>query len=226
MTSRNFQNVAATINPEVMASSYNSMLKKVVNMIQKEGPIYSTWIRFQIGKGSDNIIIFDSTSNNSLQNLISELSFDKKGAGVVNSFELNVKYDPFNYGQNAGDQIEKLDELVAYAMSYNMTNDLDRLRGYIQYGYNNPNDATMVSPKYEFLLTNASSSIDWASGIASYTFEGTTDLAADSNYKVAVPEFKNVNILEAVYTVLYCSYGDPNDDPGDHLLSRYGANTK
>ena len=34
-------------------------------------------------------------------------------------------------------------------------NNLDSLRGYIQYGYNYSDDTTLVSPKYQFMLTGA-----------------------------------------------------------------------
>ena len=168
-------------------------------------------IPFQIGK--NNPITFDSTSNNKKENMIAGLTFNKKGAGVVNNFELIIRYDPFDYGQNTTDKIELLDELIAEAMSYDIHNDIDRLRGYIQYGYNNPNDSTLVSPKYQFILTNAKSSVDWSTGIAEYTFEGTTDLAADANFATAIPKFENEYLIDVVTTVLWAFYGKQDEKP-------------
>lgn len=210
-TSRNFKNISATTTPAKMAAKYTTMLNAVSNMITKEGPIYSTWIRFQIGK--NNPITFDSTSNNKKENMIAGLTFNKKGAGVVNDFELIIRYDPFDYGQNTTDKIELLDELIADAMSYDIHNDIDRLRGYIQYGYNCPTDSTLISPKYQFILTNASSSVDWSTGIAEYTFEGTTDLAADANFTTAIPKFENEYLIDIVTTVLWAFYGKESEEP-------------
>lgn len=210
-TSRNFKNLSATTTPAKMAAKYTNMLNAVSNMLSKEGPIYSTWIRFQIGKS--NPIIFDSTSNNKKENMIAGLTFNKKGAGVVNDFELTIKYDPFDYGQNTTDKIELLDELIATAMSYDMDNDMNRMRGYLQYGYNNPSDDTLISPKYQFILTNAESSVDWSTGIAEYVFEGTTDLAADANFVTAIPEFQDKNLIDVVATVLWAFYGKEAEKP-------------
>lgn len=210
-TSRNFKNLSATTTPSKMAAKYTNMLNAVSNMLSKEGPIYSTWIRFQIGKS--NPIIFDSTSNNKKENMIAGLTFNKKGAGVVNDFELTIKYDPFDYGQNTTDKIELLDELIATAMSYDMEFDMDRMRGYLQYGYNNPSDDTLISPKYQFILTNAESSVDWSTGIAEYTFEGTTDLATDANFVTAIPKFEKQNLIDVVTTVLWAFYGKKENEP-------------
>lgn len=210
-TSRNFKNISATTNPTKMAAKFTNMIHSVINMINREGPIYTTWIRFQIGK--TNPLIFDSTSNNKKENLIAGLTFHKKGAGTVNDFELTIKYDPFDYGQNTGDKIELLDELIATAMSYDMNSDLNRLRGYIQYGYNAATDTTLISPQYEFILTNAESEVDWSTGLAEYRFEGTTDLAADAEFTTSLPEFKDVNLLDAVESVLWSFYGIESEQP-------------
>ena len=210
-TSRNFKNISATTTPSKMAAKYTTMLNAISNMITKEGPVYSTWIRFQIGK--TNPIQFDSTSNNKKENMIAGLTFNKKGAGVVNDFELVIRYDPFDYGQNTKDKIELLDELIADAMSYDMHKDLDRMRGFIQYGYNCPTDSTLISPKYQFILTNASSSVDWSTGIAEYTFEGTTDLAADANFTTSLPKFENEYLIDIVTTVLWAFYGKKSEEP-------------
>lgn len=210
-TSRNFKNISATTTPSKMAAKYTTMLNAISNMITKEGPVYSTWIRFQIGK--TNPIQFDSTSNNKKENMIAGLTFNKKGAGVVNDFELVIRYDPFDYGQNTKDKIELLDELIAEAMSYDMHKDLDRMRGFIQYGYNCPTDSTLISPKYQFILTNASSSVDWSTGIAEYTFEGTTELAADANFTTSLPKFENEYLIDIVTTVLWAFYGKKSEEP-------------
>jgi len=203
--SRNFRNVSATTTPAKLATSFDNMIDAVLNMLKKEGPIYSTWIRFQIGES--NPLTFDTSSTSKKENLIAGLTFHKKGAGVVNDFELIIRYDPFDHGQNTEDKIELLDELIASAIGYDFDDDLKRLRGYIQYGYNVPDDVTLVSPKYEFILTNAESEVDWSTGLSEYKFEGTTELATDAEYTTSIPEFKDQNLLDIVEQVLQANYG-------------------
>lgn len=221
MATRNFKNISAITTPKKMASRYDNMIDSVINMLSKEGPIYSTWIRFQIGKTDP--LTFDSSSTTKKENIIAGLTFNKKGAGTVNDFELTIKYDPFDYGQNASDKIELLDELIASAMRADMDDSDKRLRGYIQYGYNVPDDTTLVSPKYEFFLTNAESEMDWSTGISEYRFEGTTMLAMDADFSTSIPEFKKnnsssssgngVNLIDIVESVLWSYYGIESATP-------------
>lgn len=223
--SRNWVNVNAQMDANSLAKRYDEMIGKVLNMLNEEGPTYSTWIRFQIGKKAP--ITFTTGSTDQKQNLIADLEIDKSGAGIANSFKLNITYDPFNYGQNPDDRIELLDDLVANAMSFDITadeddaentNDLNSLRGYIQYGYSCATDSKLVSPKYQFIMTNATSSIQMGrGGLMTYTFEGTSDLAIDCDYNIPFPEFKDKNLLEIVTTVLYCYYGDDAHKPS-HVI--------
>lgn len=224
--SRNWVDIDAQMDPDSLATRYDKMINKVLNMLNEEGPTYSTWIRFQIGKKAP--ITFTTGSTNSMENMIADLEVEKAGAGIANSFKLNITYDPFNYGQNPDDRVELLDDLVANAMSFDLKaseddadneNDLNSLRGYIQYGYSCASDTKLVSPKYQFLLTDASSSVQMRNGgLMTYTFEGTSDLAIDCDYSIPFPEFKDKNLMEIITTVLYCYYGDDAHKPA-HVLS-------
>ena len=136
-TSRNFKNNGFALSVNELSSVYNNTLRKVCNMIEKQGPIYSTWIRFQIGHNKP--IIFDTSSTNNKENLIADLRMEKSGNGIANTFTLTVRYDPFNFGQNTQDKIEALDDLLARAMIYDLgdtdnVDNLEDLHGYIQYG--------------------------------------------------------------------------------------------
>lgn len=223
--SREFVNIDNVNDSKAVAQRFDDMINRVINMLNKEGPIYSTWIRFQIGKKQP--LTFSTGSTDELQNLIADLSVDKQGNGVCNTFTLNVRYDPFNYGQNPSDKIELLDDLVATAMSFDISTEykesdgLDNLRGYIQYGYNSTSDSKLVSPKYEFLLTNAESNTNMINGITTYTFTGTSDLAIDCDFSIAFPEVNEKNLLEVVTTVLYNYYGDSAHKP-NHVLDDLG----
>lgn len=224
ITSRDFEAVDAQMDAASLAKRYDNMVGKVIGMLNDEGPTYSTWIRFQVGKTKP--LTFTTASTSNTQNLIADLEVEKAGAGIANSFKINIRYDPFNYGQNPDDRIELLDDLVANAMSFDLktdgndsqkAEDLNFLRGYIQYGYNCATDTKLVSPKYQFIMTNATSSMRMQDGITTYTFEGTSDLAIDCDYNVPFPEFKDKNLLEIITTVLYCYYGDDTKKP-NHVL--------
>lgn len=221
MVTRDYANIKAITDPASMATRFDKMLNNVANMLAK-APIYTTWIRFQIGKKQP--LTFNTASTNKKQNLIADLEVEKQGAGVCNDFTINVYYDPFDYGQNPTDQIELLDDLIAYVMSFDISDDtsennLDSLRGYIQYGYNYSDDTTLVSPKYQFMLTGAETRVTAKNGITRYTFTGTSDLAIDCDFNVTFPEFSNVSLLDVITTVLYCYYGDSENPPSSsHLL--------
>ena len=86
--SRNFSNIKATMDQDEMIERFDNMIEKVCNMIEKQGPIYSVWIRFQIGQ--NNPITFNTSSTDLKENLIAELSMEKQGAGIGNSFNLRI----------------------------------------------------------------------------------------------------------------------------------------
>ena len=223
-TSRNFKNNGFALSVNELSSIYNNTLRKVCNMIEKQGPIYSTWIRFQIGHNKP--IIFDTSSTNNKENLIASLTMEKSGNGIANTFTLTVRYDPFNFGQNTQDKIEALDDLLARAMIYDLgdTDNLDNLEdlhGYIQYGYNYTEDANLVSPKYIMMITDARSRVEWSSGITTYTFEGCSFLALDCEFTAdfdAVSEEDNKGLIDYINETLYYYYGDSAHKPS-HISS-------
>ena len=223
-TSRNFKNNGFALSVNELSSVYNNTLRKVCNMIEKQGPIYSTWIRFHIGHNKP--IIFDTSSTNNKENLIADLRMEKSGNGIANTFTLTVRYDPFNFGQNTQDKIEALDDLLARAMIYDLgdTDNLDNLEdlhGYIQYGYNYTEDANLVSPKYVMMITDAKSRVEWSSGITTYTFEGCSFLALDCEFTAdfdAVAEEDNKGLIDYVNETLYYYYGDSAHKPS-HISS-------
>lgn len=209
-------NNSVTTSQEDMAKHFTNMLNNVADMFKTEGPIMSTWVKFQIGL-TDNVIVFDSSSTNPKKNLIANLSFKKSCAGVTNDFTLTVQYDPFNYGQEDADIIEKLDEYVAKAMSVDLKTDLTALRGTLQYGYSSKSDANLTSPLYTFFLTEANTTVKFESGISTYIFKGTSVLAADCDN---VTKFKAVTeetpMLEIIEATLYKWYGTTEHPPA-HL---------
>ena len=69
----NSSNNKVTTSQFDMAKQYENMLNNVADMIKTQGPVMSTWIRFQIGL-TGNIITFDSSSTNPKKNLIANLS--------------------------------------------------------------------------------------------------------------------------------------------------------
>lgn len=214
MATRPFnENVTGIMDSIKLKDRFDNMLTKVSNMIATQGPIYSVWIRFQIGKNRP--ITFNTASQDIKENLIADLNIEKTGAGVTNSFTLTVRYDPFNYGQNTKDKIEALDELLAEALSWDFNEDdtSDALRGYIQYGYNNIADMDMVSPKYEFYLTSAKSVVEWSSGMLSYTFEGTTLLSIDCDFVVSFDAVQDRKLIDVVAETLYKYYGNSSNKP-------------
>lgn len=209
---RNFNNIAPVITTEKLADRFLNMLYKVENMINRQ-TIYSTWIRFELGLSEP--VVFNTSSTDPKQNLIQTLSISKTGAGVANSFTLTLKYDPFNYGQNPTDQIEQLDDIIAQALSKDLTDTTNEsyFRGKLQYGYNYSDDADLVSPLYQFFLTSAGSSTDVESGIITYTFEGVSEIAPDSDFTTTYEAQTNVNLIQHVGEVLYKYYGDESNIP-------------
>ena len=209
----NSSNNKVTTSQFDMAKQYENMLNNVADMIKTQGPVMSTWIRFQIGL-TGNIITFDSSSTNPKKNLIANLSFKKSCAGVTNDFTLTIQYDPFNMGQQDKDIIEQLDEYVASAMSVDFSADLTTLRGTIQYGYSSMSDANLTSPEYTFYLTDANTTVRFESGLSTYVFKGTSVLAADCDN---VTKFEAVteetNMLEIIEATLYKWYGTAEFKP-------------
>lgn len=207
----NIPNITATIDQQKMANRFDSMLNKVCNMIETQGPIYTTWIKFQIGL--EKPIVFDSSSTDMTKNLIASLTMEKQGAGVANKLTLTINYDPFNHGQNTTGIVEKLDDLIAKAMSYDMGTDNKDLRGTVQYGYNYTQDQEMISPKYQFVLTQARSKVQWSSGLTTYTFEGVSELAQDSDYTGDFEAVQDWGAIDLVNWILYYYYGDSSNPP-------------
>ena len=203
-----------TMSQDKMCTNYENMLNNVTNMLNKEGPITTTWIKFQIGTNSNNnAIVFDSSSTNPKKNLIANLSITKSNAGTANSFTLVIQYDPFNMGQETADIIEQLDEYVANAMSYDFNSDINIMRGHIQYGYNSVSDSALVSPDYTFYITNANTEVKFESGISTYTFEGVSTIGADSDNTTKFPAIENKSLLVVVAQTLYYWYGDSSKKP-------------
>lgn len=210
--------IKPVISRDAMKFRYETMLKNVANMIAKDGPVYSTWIYFQLGANDSDYIIFDTSSQDKKQNLIADLHVEKSCSGVTNSFTLNIFYDPFNFGQNSSDEIEILDEFVANAMDENFSST-NACKGKIQYGYNSTyakSDDALVSPLYTFYITEATSNVRFDSGIASYTFTGVSVIASECDYVTSFDKIDNEQLLNAVGRILYTYYGDP-DNPPDNI---------
>ena len=214
--SRNWVSISATTNRKEMGNTFTNMLYSVSNMIAKQS-IYTTWIMFQIGNKKP--LIFNTSTTNPKQNLIASLNFKKKGSGTANNFDITIQYDPFRMGQNPTDEIELLDEYIAKSMSMEWNEDVEILKGYIQYGYNCYNDDKLVSPKYEFYLTNASSEVQFETGLTTYTFEGVSTIATDCDNSATFGECQNWdNVLQVVEWTLFYWYGDNAHRP-KHLES-------
>ena len=210
----NIKSVAATSNVAKMVQNFKNMLNNVTNMVATEGPVYTTWIKFKIG--SNNPIVFDSSSTNPKKNLIASLDFNKVGAGVANDFTLTIQYDPFNMGQETADVVEVLDEYVAKAMSMgggDFDNDRNFLTGKIQYGYNSLSDNSLVSPEYKFFITNAETKVKFNSGISTYTFEGTSMLSADCDNNCDFSKIEDWKLMDIIEWTLYYWYGDKSNKP-------------
>lgn len=225
---RNSPNIEVSIDQSVMAKRFSNMISNVKSAMRRNGPIYATWIAFQIGMNTEKSrpIYFDTSSTNKKTNLIVSLKYKKSCAGTANSMEISIVYDPFDSGQKNSDVIEQLDEYIARAMSPEINDDdsMNLLKGYIQYGYSklSDSDATMVSPKYWLQLTNAECVIDYNTGLATYTFSGTSIIASDSDNVISYPgygkyaeegkqyKWKKLDIVE--YT-LFKYYGDPDNRP-------------
>lgn len=207
------QNKKGTLSSEKMADNFNNCFNSVKNMIVNDGPIYHTWISFQLGRDTD-AVIFNTDTQNPRQNVISSLTVKKSGAGSCNEFTLNVVIDPFNFGQETQNQIERLDELLAVAISKSSGTE-EFLTGYIQYGYiSTSDDGNLISPLYEFILTDANSTVNTSSGISNYTFKGTSYIAMDCNFKTSVDSVEgSQKVLDTVVRTLYKYYGDPSNKP-------------
>lgn len=200
-----------------LAQRFDTMIKNVKQMVKEEGPIYHTWISFQVG-GYDDPVIFNTDTTNPNQNCIATLTIDKTGADVANSFTLQVIFDLFNYGQESTNQIEKLDLYLANALSYNIEND-DTLKGYLQYGYvSTSTDLDLSSPFYSYYITDAKSNINTASGIAQYTFEGVTTISKDCEFSANIEKYDtNWKLLDVVEWTIFYHYGDNEHKPANTI---------
>ena len=206
------------VSREELKINYENALNNVANMLDRNGPVYATWIEFQMGLDSSNSVTFNSASTDMRENLIASLSVTKSGSGVANEFVLVVQYDPFNFGQNTDlrGNVEKLDSFIAEAMSEGFLSGTDQLRCKIQYGYNSFSsylDDNLISPKYSLLLTGASSSVDCDSGLTTYTFTGMSELSVDCDFVTNFNGFENKNMLEEIGKILYTYYGDVSKKP-------------
>lgn len=214
--SRNFNNNPTTdISTTALISKFETMLKNIDSMINKDS-IYSVWIRFQLGTDNNSDkVTFNTASTNGKENLIASLEFKKSGAGVANSFKLTVQYDPFNFGQNPSDEVEALDNILAKALSFDFSETNNQsLKGYLQYGYNVASDTNLVSPKYQCIITQIESSTKTNSGITKYIFEGTSEVAIDSEYTPVFEASKeDENVVQRVGQILYYYYGDSSNPP-------------
>lgn len=196
-----------------LVKTYDKMYSKVKDMIRKQ-TVYSTWIRVQFGNSQP--ITFNTSSTNKSENIIASLDIQQSGTNAANSFTLKLVYDPFDYGQNTTEKVQGLDDIIGQAIAYDATTDNETISGWIQYGYNYTEDSEIVSPKFKFILINAKSTIDYASGMATYTFEGTSVLALDCDFdKVTYEEISQTpfNLMDLVAWILYYYYGDPQNPP-------------
>lgn len=213
---------------EDIADRFNNTLESLNNILSvsngKNGtPIYSVWIKFQLGE--DNPILFDSQSDIYERNLIANLNMSKGQNGYANTFTLDIYYDAFKNGQETNQSTaEVLDEWVATAMSYDYNSDTsDFLKGYLQYGYNqlDDTDRQLYTPVYEFYLTDASSETNYISGITHYTFQGTSMISSDINFLANIEKQENKRPLNVVKDVLteYYSPLDYEIDISEELLN-------
>ena len=108
--SKNFTNPDTCYTTESMIRRFYNLCDKVPKIFDRDGPIYHTWIRFQVGsQNNSKSVVFNTDSTNPYENLITNLSVTKSGSNTANTFTLNVYYDPFNHGQETKNQIEKLE---------------------------------------------------------------------------------------------------------------------
>lgn len=221
------KNSFSTANSGKLAQRFETMMDNVMQMIEKEGPIYHTWIAFQVG-GFDNPVVFNTDTTNPNQNCIASLSLTKSGAGTANQFTLKIVFDLFNYGQQSNhSELEKLDQFLADAMANNIENTETGLLGYLQYGYvSTSTDLDLSSPFYSYYLTDATSDIDTSSGIAQYTFEGVTTLSSDCDFSANIGSYPtNWKLLDVVEWTIFYYYGDNENKPahttGDCLDNEY-----
>ena len=208
---RNIKNIKAEITQDVMATNYTNMLNKVANMIVNDGPIYSTWITLQLG--INNPIKFNTSSTDPKKNLIASLRVQKSCVGVTNEFRIEIKYDPFNMGQESTDAIEQLDEYVAMSMSGDWDDNNDKMCAKIQYGYNSTSDDDLVSPCYQFFITDISSKVNFDSGITAYTISGTSEIAPDCDFTAEFSAINDWRLMDIIEWTLYYWYGDPENKP-------------
>lgn len=201
-------------NSDALKQRYDKVLNNVANMLDRNA-LYSTWIYFQLGNDNSKAVTFNSSSQDKDKNLIANLNIEKTGNGIANKITITIYYDPFNYGQNTTDKIEILDQYIAQAMAESFDNSMTNLIGKVQYGYNTNegSDADLVSPVYTFFLSEASSNVNYDSGIVEYNFTGTSMLAADCDFATSFDEIKDEKVLLAVGKILYKYYGDSDHPP-------------
>lgn len=213
-TTKSFnKSIIHPISSYQLGQRFETVMNNVKSMIQNEGPIYHTWISFQVGVDSD-AVVFNTDTTNPNQNAIAQLTLKKSGAGSCNEFTLTIVFDVFNYGQESQNQIEKLDEYLGKALSHNM-DSVDALKGYIQYGYaTTGSDANLTSPYYSYILTDASSKVNVSSGITQYTFTGVTSMSTDCDFSANISQYPtNWKLLDVVEWTIFYYYGDNENKP-------------
>lgn len=211
--SKNFVNKELKLDSAEQATVFEYTMNQVNKMINQKQPTYSPWIRITLGDDDATSVTFNTASTSLKQNLIVSLSIDKTSAGTCNQFTLNVYYDPFNMGQEAANAVNGLDDIIAKALEFDLsdTSGANNLTATIQYGYNNTGDEDIVSPKYKLFLTNATCDTEFASGLTTYTFEGCSMLGPECDLSVEFPAFEDKKLVQTVANILYQYYGDPSD---------------
>lgn len=209
---KNIKNVLSTTDAEIIKQRFQNSLNAVNNLFQNKPSVYATWIRFQIGVSDP--IIFDSTSTSMSENLISTLTYKQNGTGTANTFSIIIQYDPFKTGQDPTGTLEQLDYLVAQALEVDYDSDLDRFRGYFQFGYSGTDsDTNLISPLMEFYLTSANSSTSFSTGITTYTFEGTSYAGIYCDVTANIGQMNNWRLVDIITWHLYLYFGNIEYQP-------------
>ena len=206
---KNYNSSTIATRFDNMVSSLNEVF--ATTSAKRGNPIYSVWIKFQIG--AQKPLLFDTTSQQYNRNLIANLHISKGQNGFANDFTLEIYYDAFKSGQETDKSTaEVLDDWIAEAQSYDFNENLDNdfLTGFIQYGYNNLDDVDrqLCTPIYKFFISNATSETSYSSGITHYTFEGVASLSSDVNFTTSIPkqEGKILDVVERVLKQYYENY--------------------
>ena len=192
---------------------FNTMVTNVLDMVQRNGPIYSVWIKFQIGNKEP--ITFKSNTQNKQENVIASLRIEKGTSAHANDFTLVVQYDPFDNGQDSKGIIDRLDDYIASAIQPEWNMNTDSFIGKISYGYNSPDcdDSKLCSMEYNCQITDMKNTVNFDSGLSTYTFSGVSYIGVDCDYEAEFTAVSQWNPIDLVVWILYYHYGDPNNIP-------------